>query len=224
VTGPDAYRRVVVRSVADDREARSASRAVEASAERRVQAYVGEWWHRGAVDARPAWSLDVPADQHTSALVVRSDDTDRWTVLAGSAADLARGTVRLGRELVRTELAARGAITLHAATAISARFGGLLLLGPSGAGKTTLSLAIGRDGFLSSGDQTEVVATATGTPLAVGFPWVGRIGAGTLTRFDADHLVETAPLHPRGQAALHHAGHPLVGLPDPGPGPRQSRC
>jgi hypothetical protein len=77
-----------------------------------------------------------------------------------------------------------------------------LFLGASGGGKTTLALTAARDGgYLVSGDQSEVLAGERAGPLAVGFPWPVRIGAGTLRGLGLTRFVETANLQ-RPQAAI----------------------
>jgi len=111
-------------------------------------------------------------------------------------------TVRFARELIRLAHAQRGFLTVHAAATAHPRHGGLLVMGSSGSGKSTLALALAQDGGrLVSGDQTEVAVVSSGV-LGVGFPWVARIGAGTLEGLGAARAVVSASLL-RAQPAVH---------------------
>jgi energy-coupling factor transporter ATP-binding protein EcfA2 len=130
-------------------------------------AYVDDPWEFGHVAGCRAWARRKP---WAEPIVV--EVAPRCLLLAARKQDeVARSTVRLVREALRTELALRGAITLHASCASGKSLGGALFVGPSGSGKTTLALALARTGSLASGDQTELIRGPGATLHAFGFPW-----------------------------------------------------
>jgi hypothetical protein len=97
--------------------------------------------------------------------------------------------------MLRTELAAAGAFTVHASIAVDPVCGGMMFLGPTGGGKTTLALSFARDGgYLVSGDQSEILARPGAGLVGVGFPWISRVGTGTLTGLGTDTMIQDAPL------------------------------
>ncbi|MFF9573075.1 hypothetical protein [Streptomyces sp. NPDC014685] len=176
---------------------------------RQVEGHVGEFWLVGESDGCPVWCHGLvsddrvdPADLASGRHVIVATGPGAWLVAGHTAAELSVATVRFTRELIRLAHAQRGFLTLHAATATRPRHGGLLVLGASGSGKSTLALALAQDGgHLVSGDQTEVVAGGGGV-VGVGFPWVARIGAGTLTGLGMAQAVISASLL-RAQPAVH---------------------
>ncbi|MGW1006570.1 hypothetical protein [Streptomyces sp. NPDC002520] len=181
--------RHTVRAVVDPGLLAAAGREITAKAVATVEPYSGDLWVEGTLDGRRAWTRRQSVDDPSRALVLVDDAGGHWSVIAADTGETGRGVVRLARELLRTELAGRGAFTCHAACAYSDRFGGVLVAGSSGAGKTTLALAAARTGYLVSGDQTEILASEEG-PIAAGFPWSHRIWRRTLHQAGVDPSVE----------------------------------
>jgi hypothetical protein len=160
-----------------------------------VEGYVGDIWTTGTVAGMPAWSHGTPPDRSDTAHVLVAVSPREWLVAGSRASTVATATVRACRELIRTELARRDAYTLHASLATGPKSGGMLFVGPTGAGKTTIALAAARaGGYLVSGDQTELVVPTSGEPFGVGFPWVARLGFGTLAQIGVDRAIESTPL------------------------------
>jgi hypothetical protein len=189
-----ANRPVTIDAVVDAVATDAYVRALDAGAAREVEGYRGEYWRVGSVEGRPAWCLGRPSAPLVDRHVVLAEGGG-WRVVGRSSGQVATAVVRHAREVVRTGLAVAGAHTLHAAFAHHPRFGGVLFSGPSGAGKTTLALALAAaGGRLVSGDQTEVLPDAAGGPAGVGFPWVFRLGLGTIAGLGRYPAVAAAPL------------------------------
>jgi hypothetical protein len=200
---PRAARPVTVTALVDAGTTDGYLRAVSAGPTRCVEGYAGEYWTVGSVAGRKAWCLGDPPLTSAGRHVViggvggvgGAGEGGDWLVVGPSPERVATATVRHAREVIRTGLATAGAHTLHAAFAHHPRLGGVLFAGPSGAGKTTLALALAATGgHLVSGDQTEVLLDRPGGPLGVGFPWVLRLGLGTIAGMGRYAAVEAAPL------------------------------
>jgi len=162
---------------------------------RGVEGHVGEFWSVGPTWRGDTWCYRHPPGARRRRHVIVAEGQDRWSVVGVDPDEVATAAVRLGREMIRTELARRGAFTVHASFAVAPDLAGVMFVGATGGGKTTMALALARSGgYLVSGDQSEVLPTPDGPPLGVGFPWVSRIGVGTLTGLGLDGLVESAAL------------------------------
>lgn len=142
--------------------------------------YPADVWAGGVIGGRRTWTRWNVMPNSPDSLVLIEESNRQWSLVAASAAAAKAAVVRLARELLRTELAQRGAYTFHAACAVTRRFDGLLFCGESGAGKTTLALAAAQTGYLVSGDQTELFSDGRGWVMAVGFPWSLRVAPATL--------------------------------------------
>lgn len=203
LTGEEPLARVSVRAVVDEgltTEIQDALVSVETAP---VEGYVGNLWTTGTVAGLRTWCHGAPPDRSDTAHVLVSIGLREWLVAGRNAATVAVAAVRTCRELIRTELARQDAYTVHASFATSGEYGGLLFVGAAGAGKTTIALAVARaGGSLVSGDQTELIVLADGRPLGVGFPWVVRLGFGTLARMGVDRAVESTPLLRRQPAIV----------------------
>lgn len=150
-----------------------------------VETYAGHSWDRGRHGGRRAWSHG-PSDSYHTQLVLIENGPSSWSLTAGSSRDAAIAAIRIIREILRTQLAVMRAHTFHASMAMHSQFGGVLVLGPQGTGKTTLALALGQEGRFISGDQVELLFNGRGDPIAVGFPWPVRIRRGTARWLDLD--------------------------------------
>jgi hypothetical protein len=158
----------------------------------RIAGHINVTYDHGAIDGRPAWVSAAGHGAGNEHVLIHSAERD-WLVVADTPQAVGRAAVRLARELLRMETAVSGGVTVHASCATVADRT-VLFLGASGYGKTTLSLAASRRaGFLISGDQTELLPASVGT-VAVGFPWVSRLGYGTLAGLGARQIVENVPL------------------------------
>lgn len=158
----------------------------------RVAGHLNSSYERGVVDGQVGWvSADGHGGGNEHVLVRESEDV--WTVIGDGPQAVARAAVRLARELLRMEAAVLDGVTVHASCAtIEGR--AVLFLGASGRGKTSLSLAASReDGYLVSGDQTELLGLAEGV-LASGFPWVPRLGYGTIAGLGLTERLRSATL------------------------------
>jgi hypothetical protein len=109
------------------------------------------------------------------------DDAAGLVVAAAGAVATALLTLRVCREIHKTRLAEHRALTVHAALAAGPGRRGLLLVGGSGRGKTTLAMAMAqRGGWLVSTDVTALVVDPAGGLTGVGSPVAHRIGAGAM--------------------------------------------
>jgi hypothetical protein len=171
---------------------RELSRLMSYSDAELIAGHVETTYRRGELDGRPAWVSDQGHGNENDHVILRLG-SDEWAVVADNPEATGRFAVRVGRELLRMQAAIRGGVTVHASCATLAGRT-MLFLGSSGNGKTTLSLAVSRHGgFLVSGDQTELLPHALG-PVAVGFPWVPRLGFGTLDGLGLAKVVERSSL------------------------------
>jgi hypothetical protein len=187
--------RLTIHAVIDDKLTRQILEMVASTPLRRLEGYLGEEWRIGAVAGLLAWcNGSPPSTSESTHALVRISPTE-WLVTGRDESTVAIATVRMCRELLRTELALRGAYSLHASCAASDRTGSLLFVGASGSGKTTLALAVAQDnGYLVSADQTALNVAPTGPPEVVGFPWVARLGFGTLDALGAEQVIESVNL------------------------------
>jgi hypothetical protein len=156
--------------------------------------YTGDQWELGGIGGCRAWARCEPCP----ATAVIEISPGHLLLVGSEATEVARSAVRVARESLRTELAASGAITLHASFAAGASLDGVLFVGPPGSGKTTLALALARTGSFVSGDQTEILGSAYGSTMGFGFPWPLRI---------SKHGLESAGMDvdPRGLRRLRCA-------------------
>jgi hypothetical protein len=154
-------------AVPDQRATSRLHAALRAHATEPFFAYAGDHWEVGEIAGLRSWARCTPA---VGPVVVELGPHSYF--LAGPEPHLvALATLRLAREILRTELALAGAVTVHASLAAGQSLGGTLFLGPSGSGKTTLALALARSGILASGDQTEILSCASSGPVGHSFPW-----------------------------------------------------
>ena len=189
-------------AVVDAELAGSTYRAVHDGPVRRVDGYLGDVWLVGQLNGDQVWCGPASGPDAADRLVIVSNDLDGHTVIGADSGSVAAGCVRLARELLRMELARRGSLTVHASMAARRGRGGLLFIGGTGAGKTTLALTVARaGGYLVSIDQTEVLHVGASTH-GVGFPWPARLGVGMLAGMGLDRAVETMPLL-RPQKPIH---------------------
>jgi hypothetical protein len=186
--GPD----VAVAVVADEALVTVLAAAVDGRRTVRVPGFSGMHWDFAALDD------DVDVWYHGAEVgdrvVVCRTGTDRWVVAATDRQQAALSAVRVCRELVRTKLAVGGALAVHGGLAVVAGLGGLLFVGPSGAGKTTLALALAqREGYVVSTDQTALLAQPDGGVLGVGYPDTNRVAPGTARRLAAHPATAEVP-------------------------------
>lgn len=168
---------------------------VETRGPSRIEGHVGEFWTVAPTPTGHTWIHGNPPDAGPVRHAIVRESPDRWLVVGADALTVGKASVRLAREMLRTELATRGAFTVHASIAVDPACGGMMFLGPTGGGKTTLALSFARDGgYLVSGDQSEILPTPDGGLVGVGFPWISRVGAGTLTGLGTDTMIQDAPL------------------------------
>ncbi|WP_205303311.1 phosphoenolpyruvate carboxykinase (ATP) [Nonomuraea montanisoli] len=145
-----------------------------------VEGFRGQFWQRGTIGSLGAWYCpEGPEGGHA---VVRMGE-DAWLVAAHSSAVSALAAVRLCREIQRMRLACHRAVTVHSSLVILPGLGGVLFAGASGAGKTTLSLALAqRGGFVVDTDQLYLLDYGGVGMLGAGLPNAHRVGAGTWDR------------------------------------------
>jgi hypothetical protein len=189
------HRPVTVTAVVDEHLTDRLIEAARTGGPRRVEGHVGEFWTVAPTWRGPTWCHGDPPDAGRGRHAIVAEGVDRWLVAGVDPLTVAKAAVRLGREMLRTELAGRGAFTVHASIVAHPACGGVMFLGPTGGGKTTLALALARDGgYLVSGDQSEVLTRPGGGLVGVGFPWISRVGAGTLAGLGTDAIIQDAPL------------------------------
>jgi hypothetical protein len=189
------HRPVTLTAVVDEALTDRLIGAAEAAAPDRIEGHVGEFWTVAPTDRGRTWCHGAPPDVGPGRHAIVREADDRWLVVGVDALTVAKAAVRWARELLRTELAARGAFTVHASIAVDPVCGGMMFLGPTGGGKTTLALSFARDGgYLVSGDQSEILPRPGGGLVGVGFPWISRVGTGTLAGLGTDTMIQDAPL------------------------------
>lgn len=189
------HRVVTLTAVVDETLTDDLTAEVVAAGPRRLEGHVGEFWTVGPGRLGQTWCHGHPVDAGTGRHVIVREEADRWLLVGADALTVARAAVRLAREMLRTELASRGAFTVHASIAVDPACGGMMFLGPTGGGKTTLALSFARDGgYLVSGDQSEILPAPGAGLVGVGFPWISRVGAGTLAGLGTDSMIQSAPL------------------------------
>lgn len=148
---------------------------------------------------------------HLDYIVTREGGTiDVW--MATGAKEPDRHLLRFIREIVYRAMESAGAIALHAAAVAIGERDGYLLVGPSGAGKTTLMIAMlhGAAGRLLCNDR---VMLAPELLRLYGLPLPVRVGAGTVMSLEplrclvgrADTLIRAQKM---GGADLVEASHP----------------
>jgi len=178
---------------ADSSALRQVGAAVARIRTRRVQGFPGQYWRRGVLEGLTVWYRAAEGATKDEAQAIVQIGPADWLAIASSGEAAALSGLRLARELLRTELACRPAVTVHAALVAGTDLGGLLLVGDAGVGKTTLALGLAqRRGYVVSTDQTVVVRGIAGRPVGLGAPHANRVGVGTvrtLTReIDEPHV------------------------------------
>lgn len=118
-------------------------------------------------------------------------DFRSWLVVGAAEDSLGLVLTRTIREIVREDLLRRGAIMCHAGAARSADGHGALLIGTSGAGKTSAAIRIGMaPGGRAVGTDRTFLLRDGDRWLAVGLPMSTRLGAGAATAMGVpDRLV-----------------------------------
>ncbi len=104
--------------------------------------------------------------------------------------------------LLREVLAARGRFLLHAAAVEIEPGAGILLIAPSGGGKTTTTLALVRQGARLVSDDLVVLDVATGQPWAHGIPKLLNVREPTLGFFDELRRCDRAEQRLPGRSSL----------------------
>ena len=104
--------------------------------------------------------------------------------------------------LLRDVMAAQGRFLLHAAAVEIEPGAGILLIAPSGGGKTTTTLAMVRQGARLVSDDLVVLDVATGQPWAHGIPKLLNVRAPTLDFFDELRRCDGAEQRLRGRCSL----------------------
>jgi hypothetical protein len=171
-----------------------AGRQADAAASEPVEGFHGQFWRTAAVGTR---SIRYRSSSVGGAVAVIGD-RDRpgvWQIHADEPRTAALTVVRLCREIQRMRLAAQGAVLLHSSHVVLPGLGGLLFLGPKGAGKTTLGLSIAQQaGYVVSTDLTFVLPGPDGTVVGAAVPDTNRVAPGTLSRLAARSGVPDVPL------------------------------
>lgn len=162
---------------------------------RRVEGFPGEWWDLTTTDGAQHWRRDT----RSGPVAIARHDRSRWSVSAGPPDLTALTALRVLREVLRSRLAELGGLPVHAALAGGAGLPGMLLVGPAGAGKTTLALAAAaRGGWVVSTDETTLVPAARGGVVGVGSPVAHRLGAAAGHALSAWPSLPDAPVLRRG--------------------------
>jgi hypothetical protein len=161
----------------------------------RVAGFTGTYWDVATVDGWQLWYHGGDPGAGDGQVICRTG-ADRWLVAATGTHSAALSAVRLCRELLRTKLARRGSLALHGGLGWVPGLGGLLFVGPSGAGKTTLALGLAQHGgYVVSTDQTALLAApGSAALLGVGYPDTNRIGPGTAHRLAPGGAAVDVPL------------------------------
>ncbi|HTJ72545.1 MAG TPA: hypothetical protein VL551_33715 [Actinospica sp.] len=168
-----------------------AARWLDAGPSTVVEGFRGQYWRMLATPERSVWHRADP----TGGAVAVVREAAGWQIRAGDERSAAVAAVRLFRELHRASLAARGAVLLHSSLVVEPELGGLLFLGPKGAGKTTLGLGVAQHGgYAVSSDLTFVLNGRDGRVLGAAVPDTNRVAAGTLGRLTARSGVPDVPL------------------------------
>jgi hypothetical protein len=107
-----------------------------------------------------------------------------------------RALTRVARELVRQNLLSVPSVPLHAA-AVSDAEQGVLLVGASGAGKTTLALGLVCRGWSFLSNERSYIHRDGGGFTLNGFPAVVRVGVGTARMLRLDSGLETNATRPQ---------------------------
>ena len=174
------YSQHTIYAVCDDDFVAESYRHLTREGTHPIEPYRGDTWLAGQAHARPAWARAHVESIARGAVVIINEAERTWTIGAADTHTLCQAVVRFSRELLRAELASRGAYTFHAACAEDSVGRGLLFCGESGTGKTSLALQIAQSGYIVSGDRTLVLTDGEDSLVAVGFPWSLRVGPGTL--------------------------------------------
>lgn len=171
---PPGTPEITISAAADPGEARRLSSTGQ-DPDSTVEGFPGTWWDVAPTADGMVWRHG--ADDHL--VVITRTGPQRWTVTAAQFQAAALTTLRVIRELVRARLVDLGGMPVHGSLAAGAGLPGTLLVGPSGAGKTTLALSMARRrGWVVSTDQTTLVPAAGDQLLGVGSPVAHRVGAG----------------------------------------------
>ncbi|WP_339952086.1 hypothetical protein [uncultured Albimonas sp.] len=118
--------------------------------------------------ADSAWTVESPTEAYCDweGLRLRVSDGARIGVEIGPGATLEMAMVHLGYAASTVLLHQRGAMPLHAAGAAGPA-GGALLLGESGAGKSTFAAMMARGDWALAGDDTIALDLAPGRPVGL---------------------------------------------------------
>jgi hypothetical protein len=146
------------------------------------ESYAG-WWY-GCHHGEDGTFVLVSGEGHEFAHALITTDFVSWEIVAARGHELGLVVTRTMRELVREHYVDRGALMLHGAAAVLPDGTGVVLAGPSGAGKTSLSLQLARAGghcvatdrclLLADGAQWTVI----GLPLSVRLTQEAAAGLG----------------------------------------------
>lgn len=118
--------------------------------------------------ADSAWIVESPTEAFVEweGLRLRVSDGARIGIEIGPGATRETASVHVGYAASTVLLHQRAAMPLHAAGAAGPA-GGALLLGASGAGKSTFATMMSRDGWALAGDDTIALDLAPGRPVAL---------------------------------------------------------
>jgi hypothetical protein len=134
-------------------------------------------------------------------------DGRRLVIVGEEAEPVAVAAARLARELVRSQLLADGWTVLHASAA-TLDGEAVLTLGDKGAGKTTTSLLLARDGWgLLANDRVFVRPAPDGSVRVLPWPSAAALGLGLL---DATGLYDQVRERVLAGGQLHPTQHPKV--------------
>ncbi|GAB2962942.1 hypothetical protein [Streptomyces heilongjiangensis] len=122
---------------------RLAELAARPATERR-ESYAG-WWYGCHRNEDGAFVL-VSQEGHEFSHALITTDFLTWEIVTAHEHELGLVVTRTMRELVREHFVDRGALMLHGAAAVLPDGTGVVLAGPSGAGKTSASVQLARAG------------------------------------------------------------------------------
>jgi hypothetical protein len=196
-----AVTRISIRAVSDPSGLEKL--AAQPVTERR-ESYAGWWYdcHQG----QDGTFVLVSGEGHEFHHALVTTDFLSWEILAAREHELGLVVTRAMRELVREHFVDRGALMLHGAAAVLPDGTGVVLAGPSGAGKTSLSVQLARaGGHCVATDRCLLLAdgpewTVVGLPLSVRLTQEAATGLG---------------IAPREKNKLIRHGEAAVRRPDP---------
>ncbi|GAA2264923.1 hypothetical protein GCM10010145_43640 [Streptomyces ruber] len=168
------------------------------------ESYAG-WWY-GCHRREDGAFVLVSGEGHEFSHALITADFLAWEIIAAHEHELGLVVTRTMRELVREHFVRRGALMLHGAAAVLPDGTGVVLAGPSGAGKTSASVQLARSGGYC-------VATDRCLLLADGPAWV-VVGLPLSTRLTQEAAAGLG-IEPGEKSRLIRHGEAAVRRPDP---------